>query len=200
MNNCTKLLSFRRDISQKIVFVFGLIASGKSFLCNYVAHKYGFNVIHLRRMFEKKMGGVNSAANIYMSLLSKYNNRTKWLESMSEEIEYVIERENAIIVEGLFTHDEYDWFVKKFKLNNCFQIYIENNDIELRFNRYFERGNYSMIEARDRFNNSNENRVSIGVENNKLYADYIIVNEGSDMEYRNKIDKILIEIMCEVNK
>ena len=52
----------------KIILLYGLTATGKSVFCNYVANKYNYRVIQIRRLFESVVGK-DKAPEVYHKLL-----------------------------------------------------------------------------------------------------------------------------------
>lgn len=174
----------------KAILLYGLTATGKSTFCRFVNEKYNYKVVHVRRLFETIVGKDN-ATTVYHELLKKTNSRLAWLELISSEISNRIENQQIVIIEGLFTVEESEWF------NNFFDIiivYLENNNEHERTIRFCKREHLQFDSGKMRMKNSDIGRFTAGVPSVKEYADYIINNDKSLQEFYIAIDNLISNV------
>ena len=116
----------------KIILLYGLTATGKSVFCNYVANKYNYRVIQIRRLFESVVGK-DKAPEVYHKLLEITKSRCTWLNFISEDIAKTIDGHQIVIIEGLFTLEESIWFKK---ISDVIIVYLETNRVQKRVVRF----------------------------------------------------------------
>lgn len=173
------------------VLLYGLTGSGKSTFCHYVSSKHGFKTINLRRLFETTTGK-DQAASLYHRLCEKYGTRTAWLDYISERIVEEIRNHQVVVIEGLFTKEEAEWFKPYFDCQ--FIIYLENGNLALRSARIAMRDGIDLELAHDNMNKSDYGRSIAGVTANKESADFVIINDSSWEDFHSKIEEIVYQI------
>lgn len=174
-----------------VLFIYGLMASGKSTFCNYLVKKYNYTTLPVRRMFEKKVGNVEDAGKVFLSFLALFNNRTHWLDFISDEIEEVLKNNKNIILEGLFSYEEYLWMLSRFKITEHRLIFIEISDKNIRLNRYCKRENLSPSLCKIKFDDSDTSRIQAGVLESREHADIILDNNENENKYFSRIETFM---------
>lgn len=177
----------------KAILLYGLTATGKSTFCKYVNEKYKYKIVQVRRLFENIIGE-DKAATVYHELLEKTKSRFAWLELISADISNLIENQQIVIIEGLFTIEESVWFNN---FSDTTIVYLENNKEHERTLRFCDREQLELDAGKIKLKNSDLGRITAGVPVVKDYADYIINNDQSLQDLYKAIDNFISKICKE---
>jgi dephospho-CoA kinase len=184
--------------NKKIIAIIGMAGSGKSEVINYLQKKYYWPSIYLGApTFER----IDQAG-----LPTNWNNEKMMREKIREElgmgamailalpkIKNLLKKNNTIVLESLYSWDEYKILKKKFS-DDLKTIAIFANP-DLRFAR-LEKRKKRPIKTYKEF----ETRQITEIEGTDkggpiAIADYTIINESSKKELQNNIDKIIKKII-----
>ena len=107
---------------------------------------------------------------------------------ISAEITNCIENQQIVIIEGLFSVEESEWFNN---YSDIIIVYLENNNEQERIIRFCEREQLELDAGKNKMKNSDMGRITAGVPFVKDYADYIINNDQSLQDFYKSIDNLI---------
>ncbi len=180
-------------MNKTLIVVFGKKSSGKTYLCNYLNSHYAINTIYITKLLEQKLCTSKEGEKQYYNLKYLEKNRISALKLICNEFLNIINESNILTIEGLLNKEDLA-FLKKSYNADCISIFIENNDFNLRLQRYINRNGYPKNIAIDKLKENDLRWQSYYIEQRKI-SDYLINNNNSKQSFELHIDSIVKSIL-----
>lgn len=179
----------------KIICLTGMPGSGKSVIAN-IAREMGIPVLVMgdivREEAEKR--GIeltpNNLTKLALQLRSEYGPQII-AQRVVEKVKRLYREHSIILIDGVRSLDEIDYFRKNIKNSTVIIIAIHSSP-KTRFKRLLCRGRPGDPKSWSEFTLRDRRELEIGIGNVIALADYIIVNESDISEFLNRA-KLLLE-------
>lgn len=180
-------------MNKTFIVVFGKKSSGKTYLCNYLNSHYAINTVYITKLLEQKLCTCKEGEKQYCNLKYLEKNRISALKFLSNEFFNIIKESNILAIEGLLNQEDLT-FLNKLYNADCVSIFIENNNFNLRLERYINRNGYPKNVAIDKLKKS-DLHWKTDYDEQKQIANFLIINNNSIQTFELQIDSIIKSIM-----
>lgn len=180
-------------MNKTFIVVFGKKSSGKTYLCNYLNSHYAINTIYITKLLEQKLCTSKEGEKQYYKLKYLEKNRIAALKFLSDELLKKIKESNFLTIEGLLNREDLNFLNKSYNAD-CISIFIENNDFNLRLERYINRNGYQRKFAINKLKESDLRWQSHYIDQ-RQFSNYLIINNNSIQAFELYIDSIIKSIM-----
>jgi len=182
-------------MNKKIIAIVGMCGSGKSVATNYLMKKLNAPKVYLGEATFDRMKEEGLELNYDNEKITREKIRAElgmgaYAILAQEKIENLLKENNTVIIESLYSWDEYKIFKDKYGDN--FKVLAVFAGPDTRFERLSSRENERPIKDIETFEKRDYTEIENIAKGGPIArADYTVINEGSTEELFKQIDKYI---------
>ena len=179
----------------KLIAIVGMCGSGKSIACEYYEN-LGFKKVYFGGVTIDKLKELNLEINetnekkIRENLRKEYG-MAAYAYILLPKIEELL-KDNNVVIDGLYSWDEYKVLKDKFKDNFVLLSIVVDKDI--RYNR-LENRSFRRLDKNDALKRDISEIESLAKGGPISFADYYILNNSNEEDYKKELERITSKIM-----